>query len=312
MRFAVYGAGGVGGYFGGRLAQAGEEVAFIARGAHRKALEDHGLKVESIKGDFAVPRVTVTDDPSRVGPVDVLIVAVKTWQLRDILPSLVHLVHAETMILPLLNGVEAADEIAVVAGRERVLKGMAWIISNIREPGVILHVGAEPRIVLGEMDGARTDRVDRLRLTLEACGVVAEIPDDIDVALWKKFLFVVSVGGMGAVTRAPIGVIRKVPETRQLLADAMAEIRDVGLAGGIALPPEVVETSLAFADTLPPQGKASLQRDIAEGRRSELEAWNGAVVRLGKARGVETPVHRAIYNSLLPLELRARGELSFE
>lgn len=307
MRVAVFGAGGVGGYYGGRLARAGEDVVFIARGAHLQALRADGLTVLSTNGDFKLAQVAVTDDPDELEPVDAVIVAVKTWQLVEAARQMKPLVGASSILLPLLNGVEAGDQLAAVLGSNHVLKGVTRIISFIESPGVIRHLGAEPYIALGEADNRRSDRCERLRDAFDRAGVRASIPPDIDVALWEKFLLVVPLGGVSAVTRSPIGVLRAVPESRGMLEAAMQEVFDVGRARGVKLRDGIVADSMTFVDGLPAEGTPSLQRDVIEGRRSELEAWNGAVVRLGREVGVPTPVHGFIYASLLPQERRARG-----
>ena len=311
MRIAVFGAGGVGGYFGGRLAQAGHEVSYVARGDHLKALRSTGLRVTSPKGDFAIAPVTASDTPKDLPPAEVVLLAVKTWQLEEAVKGVSAWLDRDTFVVPLLNGVEATGQVARALGQGRVVTGLARIISHIVAPGHILHVGAEPYVAFGEQDNHRSDRLERLREAFDRTGIRAEIPEDIDAALWRKFLFVVSVGGVGAVTRAPIGVFREMPETRRLLEGAMQEVFQVARARGIRLPAEVVAESMAFADTLPSEGVASIQRDIADGRPSELEAWNGAAVRLGREAGVATPIHEFIYASLSPWEHRARGTATF-
>jgi 2-dehydropantoate 2-reductase len=307
MRFAVYGTGGIGGYFGGRLAQAGEEVAFVARGAHLDAMRADGLVVESVRGDFTVRPVTATDDPADIGPVDVVVVAVKTWQLPDVAAAMAPLLRPDTIVLPFQNGVEASDLLAEVVGRERVLLGAARIFAFIDGPGRIRHLGGPASLAFGEMDGGTSARVERLRDVMERAGIAVERPADMRVALWEKLLFVVSLGGVGAVARVPVGVLRSVPETRAMLREAMGEIAAVARASGVALSDDTVERALAAVDAQPASATTSLQRDLATGRRSELDAWNGAVVRLGAAVGVPTPLHRFMYGALLPTELEARA-----
>lgn len=311
MRIAVFGTGAVGGYFGGRLAQAGEDVVFIARGEHLRAMLIQGLQVDSIKGDFVVKPVHVTDNPAEAGKMDVVLVGVKAWQVPEAAQAMRPLVGPETFVVPLQNGVEASSELAAVLGAQHVLGGLAKIISFIVGPGHIRHTGAEPYVAFGELDNRLSERGERLRQAFVRAGVAVEIPPDIQAALWDKFLFVVSLGGVGAVTRAPIGVMRSVPETRQILEQAMREIFNVARAHEIALPEDVIGKTMTFVDSLPPGGTTSLQRDIMEGKPSELSAWNGAVVRLGHEVGIATPLHTFICNSLLPLELRARGQLQF-
>jgi 2-dehydropantoate 2-reductase len=311
MRVAVFGTGAVGGYFGGRLAEAGEEVVFLARGEHLQALRDRGLRVESIKGDFLLQPVQATDDPAQVGTVDVVLVGVKAWQVAEAAQAMQPLIGSETFVVPLQNGVEAPGQLAAALGAEHVLGGLCKIISSRVGPGHIHHTGIEPYVAFGELDNRPSERAERLRQAFERAAVVTEIPSDIHVAMWEKFLFIVSFSGVGAVTRAPVGVLRSLPETRAMLEGAMEEVLAVAQAQGIALPQEAVPRTMAFIDGLPPGGTTSMQRDIMAGRPSELEAQNGAVVRLGREAGVATPLHAFIYASLLPLEQRAQGEVDF-
>jgi len=311
MRFAIFGVGAVGGYFGGRLAQAGEDVTFIARGPHLKVLQTKGLRLDSVNGDVILSPVTVIDDPATVGKVDVVLLGIKTWQVPAAAKAIQPLIGRDTVVLPLQNGVEAATQLSEVLGSENVCGGLAKIVCFLADPGHIRHTGMDPYIAFGELNNRRTERVEKLLRTLKNAGINAEIMPDITAALWQKFLFVVSWGGVGAITRAPIGVIRTVPQTRRLVEQSMREILDVAQAYQIRLPEDIVSTTLDFMDTLPPNGTTSMQRDIAEGRPSEIEAWNGAVVRLGKEAGVAVSLHSFIYDSLLPLEKKARGELQF-
>ena len=313
MKVAIVGAGGVGGYFGGRLAQAGDDVVFIARGEHLRAMRRKGLQVDSINGDFRVDRVLATDDPATVGEVDYVLVAVKSWQLRDAIETMRPMVGKTTSIVPLLNGVDAPDQLTNVFGAERVLGGTCSVISMIAGPGHVRHAGALPTIRFGELDRRRSERVERLRNAFSRTeGVRVEVPEDIHVVMWNKFMAIAPWSGIGAVTRAPIGVIRSLPETRALLEHAMEEISLLARARKIAMEREAIRQAMAFIDTLPYEGTASMQRDIMAGRPSELDAQNGTVVRLGKEAGVATPVNGMIYSSLLPLERRARKEVNFD
>ena len=307
LRVAIVGAGGVGGYFGGRLARAGHDVTFIARGAHLAAIRDSGLHVHSIAGDFVVAPAQATDDPAAVGPVDLVIVGVKTWQLGEAARAMRPLVGPDTVVLPLLNGVEAADELAAVVGADHVLGGVCRIIAAIERPGHVRHSGAEPWVGLGELDNTKSPRVSRLHEALAGAGVGAEVAADIRVALWQKFMFIATMSGIGAVTRAPIGQWLPMPGTRALTEAGLAEVVEVGRARGVALPEASVASTLAFMDAIPPQATASMQRDIMAGRPSELEAQSGAVVRLGAEAGVPTPTHSFLYHALLPQERAARS-----
>jgi 2-dehydropantoate 2-reductase len=307
MRFAVVGAGGVGGYFGGRLAQDGNEVSFVARGAHLDALRRHGLRVESIAGDFVVEPALATADPAEVGPVEAVIIAVKAWQLDDAAQAARPLVGPDTVVLPLLNGVEASERLAEVLGAGHVLGGLCRLSAEIAAPGIIRHTAIEPTLLLGEADNRRTPRVQALVAALSRAGVRAQVADDIDAALWEKFMLIATWSGIGSVTRAPVGVWRAVPGLRSMAEACLREVLAVARAGNVRLGPDRVAATMAAFDAVPPQGMASMQRDILAGRPSELEAQNGAVVRLGAAARVSTPTHAFIYHCLLPLERAARS-----
>jgi 2-dehydropantoate 2-reductase len=311
MRIAIYGTGGAGGYFGAHLARGGEDVVFIARGEHLRAIRDRGLRVEMPDYEIVVYPARAEEDPARAGVVDVVLVGLKTWQLPEAARAVAPMIGADTFVVPLQNGVEAPEVLAAVLGRERVLGGMCGTISRVTEPGVICSVGRINFVTFGELDGRSSERAEGLRQAFEHAGVRAEVPADIQAAMWQKFLFVVPYGGVGAVSRAPAGVIRALPETRRLIETAMREIFEVARARRIGLPADVVERSMALLDALAPDATTSLQRDIMNGRHSELEAWTGAVVRLGRESGVAIPLNEFLYESLLPQDLRARGELEF-
>ncbi len=312
MRFAIYGSGGVGGYFGGRLAEAGEDVTFIARGDHLAAMHRDGLKVLSPQGDFLISPAQACENPADVGPVDCVLVAVKAWQVAEVAEAMAPLVGSETLLLPLENGVEASDHLAARWGSERVLGGLCGILAYREAPGVIRHAGVEPFLRFGELDNRPSERTRRLKAVFEAArGVSAEIPDDIQAAIWSKFLFICAMSGVGAVTRAPIGISRTQPETRRMLEAVMEEICAVAKARGVRLNQDAVTRAMKFIDSMPETSTASMQRDIVRGLPSELDSQNGAVVRLGHATGVATPVNEAIHAALLPQERRARGELNF-
>jgi 2-dehydropantoate 2-reductase len=311
MRIAIFGVGGAGGYFGAQLARAGEDVIFIARGEHLKAIRRQGLRVETPKGEIVIQPAQAADDPAQVGVVDSVIVGVKAWQVTDAARAMQPMIGPETFVVPLQNGVEAPSQLERVLGADHVLGGLCGTMSWMVGPGHIRSIGEAHFIKFGELDKRPSGRAEQLRQAFERAGVKVEVPSDIHVALWEKFLFVVSFGGVGAVTRAPIGVIRTLPETRWQLEQCMREIFVVARARQIALSDDIIEKSMMFLDSLAPSGTTSLQRDIADGKPSELEAWNGSVVRLGREVGVATPIHEFIYHTLLPLELRARGKIQF-
>jgi 2-dehydropantoate 2-reductase len=307
MRIAVAGAGGVGGYFGAKLAAAGEDVTFLARGRTLEALRTGGMRVDSIKGDFTLERVNATDDPSSIGTVDAVIVAVKAWQVAALAPTLRPLLGPDTIVIPLENGIDAPDELAAALGRDHVGGGLCGIVSFVVEPGHIRHAGAEPLVNFGELDNRRSERCERLRDVFERAGVRAEIPPDIHRSMWTKLVFITPLSGIGAVSRVPIGVWRAIPETRAVAERAVREVIAVASARGVTLAGNAVELTMARYDNLPPDSTASLQRDVIDGKPSELEAQLGAVSRMGAAASVPTPVHDTLYAALLPLERRARN-----
>ena len=306
MRFAVVGAGAVGGYFGGRLARAGHEVHFIARGPHLAAIREHGLRVDSIGGDFVVSPADATDDPAAVGHVDAVIFGVKTWQLAEAARRALSLVGPETVVLPLLNGVGASNELIDVLGTGHVLGGVCRIGAEIAEPGRIRHSVMEPSIILGELDNQRTPRAEALLAALVDSGVQAEIAPDVYAAIWEKFMLIATWSGIGAVTRAPVGAWRASPGSRSMAEACLLEILTLAHARGVHVANDLVAKTLKAIDGVPPESTASMQRDIMAGRPSELEAQNGAVVRLGVAENVATPTHLFIYHSLLLQEDAAR------
>ncbi|WP_374971205.1 2-dehydropantoate 2-reductase [Terrabacter sp. BE26] len=301
MRIAVLGTGGIGGYFGGRLAASGHDVTFVARGPHLEAIREHGLVVRSVAGDFTVQPAQATDDLTSIGPVDAVLLAVKTWQLPPVLEKLPALVAPHTAVITVQNGVEAPDQVAAAVGRGAVLPGIAKIFAHVDGPGQVAHVGGPASLALdgwSATPGAPSERVTRLREAVTASGAASPVPDDIWAELWSKMLFVVPFGGLGAALDATIGELRSRPSSRLLLEDAMREVEALARARGIRLPARVVEGTMAFVDDQPADATTSLQRDLLEGRPSELDAWTGAVVRLGAESGVDVPLHRLLLEVL--------------
>lgn len=311
MKIAVFGTGGVGGYFGGRLAQAGHDVTFVARGKHLEAMLANGLRVKSIKGDFSIYPARATENPHEVGAVDVVLCCVKAWQVSETAEAMRPLIAADTVVIPLQNGVEAHTTLAVKLGDHHVLPGLCRLISMIEAPGAIRHTGAAPYIAFGEMDGGSSRRAIEIADRLDAAeGMRVEASQHIFAHMWKKFMLIAPWGGVGAVTRVPIGIIRKIPESRDMMVDAIREVFGVGKANGVQIENEALASTIAFIDKLPPDGTTSMQRDLMNGRPSELGWQTGAVVRFGSHKGVSTPTNSFIYHSLLPLERIARGEMS--
>ncbi|MGB7873668.1 MAG: ketopantoate reductase family protein [Anaerolineales bacterium] len=309
MKFAIFAAGGVGGYFGGRLAQAGHDVTFIARGEHLAAIREAGLKVDSIEGDFVVQPAKATDDPASVGAVDVLLVAVKAWQMEAAIEQMKLLVGTNTIIIPVLNGVEAPEQLSAAFGSECVLGGLCRISAFIAEPGHIKHVGMKPSITFGELDNEKSERVLALQKTFAKIPEIkVNAPDDIHVAMWEKFIFICAISGIGAVTRQPVGIYRSLPETRAMLEATLKEALKVGEKRDVPLANNIADVIMERIDKLPEGMTASMQKDVMEGNPSELEAQNGALVRMGRKLSLPVPTHEFIYASLLPQELQARDK----
>ena len=298
MRIAVIGAGGIGGYFGGRLAASGHEVTFVARGDHLAAIRDKGLRVKSVAGDFTVSPASVTDGTRSIGVVDMVLLAVKTWQLDPVLAALPSLVGPETAVVTTQNGVEAPGQVAAVVGRQAVLPGIAKIFAFIEEPGIIRHAGGPASLAFAEWDNGSSERVRGLRQAVTGAGAVAPVPDDIWAELWSKMLFVVPFGGLGAALDATVGELRTRPSWRALLQDAMREVETLARARGVRLPESVVAGTMAFVDDQPAAATTSLQRDVLADKPSEIDAWTGAVVRLAAEAGVAAPIHRLLLEVL--------------
>jgi 2-dehydropantoate 2-reductase len=311
MRIVIFGTGGAGGYFGAQLARAGEDIVFIARGEHLYAIRTNGLRVEQPTGEIIIRPAQATDDPSQVTDIDAIIVGVKAWQVPAAAEAMRTLIGPETFVVPLQNGVEAPSLLAAALGRQHVLVGLCGTLSWVVAPGRIRNLGGLGFVKFGEIDNSQTNRVKRLRDAFAKSGVKVEVPADITRALWEKFLFVTAIGGVGAMSRAPIGVIRTIPETRRLLEQCMAEVLAVARARKIALSDTVIADTMGLVDAVEATGTTSLQRDITDGKPTELEFWNGAVSRLAREVAVATPLHDFIYSSLLPQELRARGKVAF-
>lgn len=308
MKIAVFGAGGVGGYFGGRLAQGGNEVIYIARNQHLQAIRTGGLQILSPSGNYTHHPAAATDNPSTIGVVDVVLLGVKAWQVPEAAQAIRPLIGPATLVLPLQNGIEAVNQLIAALGQRPVSGGTCRIIARIAAPGIIEHAGIEPYIAFAELNGKKTERVRRLAAAFAEAGVRVDVPNDILSVIWQKFIFIAAISGVGAVTRAPFGLIRTTPQSRAMYVQAAGEIIAIAAARSILIPPDYIATLERTLDDLPADGTASMQRDIISGNPSELEAQNGAVVRLAEALRLDAPVNRFIYHALLPQERKARGE----
>lgn len=307
MKIAVFGAGGVGGYFGGLLAHAGHDVTYIARGEHLATMKTEGLKVRSVNGDFDLDPVKATAEPGDVGPVEYVIVGVKHYQLEAAAPGIRPLVGDQTTVVPLLNGVDAHETLIEALGSGPVVGGLCSIVSKIETPGVIRQESALRRVVVGELDRTRSERVEKIVAAWQETGAEAVHAEDIYVAMWTKFLFIASFGGITSLSRANKGEVMRSPETRQLFVEAMREVEALARAQGIALAPNVVDDTSAMVERFEPTATSSMQRDVAAGKPFELEAFSGTIVRMADALGVPAPVHKTLYALLLPALRRVRS-----
>ncbi len=310
MKILIMGTGGVGGYYGGLLAQQGNEVTFIARGAHLYAIRQEGLKVKSIHGDFTVSPANATDDPAQVGAVDLVLFSVKTYHTDEAAEAIRPAVGQQTAVMSLQNGVDAAERIGKVVGAEHMIGGATWISSAVEAPGLIKQVSQFRRIVLGELGGGQSERIQSIYDVLNQTGATVEISEDIQKTLWTKFVFIAAASAIGSLTRLPMGNYRSVPEARSLLTGIMREVEALAHAQSIRLETDVVQNSLEFIDNSAPQIKASMQLDVETGHRTELESIIGVISRKGRELGVPTPVADFVYAALLPVELKARAEFA--
>lgn len=307
MRIAVIGTGGIGGYFGAQLAKAGAEVVFVARGAQLAALRERGLTVESGVAPVRLPAVRATDDIAAIGPVDVAAVCVKLWDVESTAPLLAPLVAQGGVAIPFQNGVDAPDLLRRALGAEAVAGGTAHIATTIRAPGVIAHTGTLARLRVGTFERTRAAPVDAFVAAAKAAGVDCERVPDITATLWEKFVFLAAMSGMTAVARVPIGPIRSDPAMRATFLAALREGVALGRARNIALPGDLAERALAFADTLPAEMKSSQLVDLAAGRRIEAPWLSGAVARMAEEAGIPAPVHATLYAALRPWVDGANG-----
>jgi 2-dehydropantoate 2-reductase len=295
-----------------RLHEAGREVVAIARGAHLEAIRARGLRVDSPLGHFTVRLSAVSDDPAALGQAEAVLLAVKAWQVEEAAPRLRSLLAPGAAVVPLQNGVEAAERLAAALPEEAVAGGVINVISWIDGPGSVKHAGVTPRVTMGERGaraGRESGRLAALARALESAGMEARVAEDVDRAVWEKFLLVEPWGAVAAASRAPFGLLRSVPELRRLHLAAMGEVHGLARARGVSLAGDAVEATLGYLESVPADATVSMQRDLGAGRPSELEDQLGAVSRLAASAGVPAPVHDVLYAALLPQELAARGRI---
>ena len=300
MRIAVMGAGGVGGYFGARLSEAGHDVAFIARGRHLAAMRERGLAVKSALGDMNLPRPAVTADPATLAPADVVLFAVKLWDTESAAEATRPLLANGGVVVPFQNGVESIERIGAVVGAERVMGGVAYIAATISEPGVIAHTGTMARLRFGPVLPAQQGAAEALLAACKGAGIEAELSADIRRALWEKFAFLAAFSGLTSVARQPMGILRGDPDLRATLETAIREAWAVGRAKGVALADDFVAQQMKFADGLPAEMKSSMLNDLVAGNRLEAPWLCGAAARMGAAAGVATPVNTTLFAALKP------------
>jgi len=299
------GSGGVGGVFGARLAKGGADVTFIARGAHLEAMRKSGLRIEGGTDPMSLPKVNATDDPARVGRVDMILFAVKLWDTESAARALLPCIGPDTGLISFQNGVQKDDMLRPIVGDAALVGGASHVSAAITAPGVITQNGPLQKLTFGEFDGRRSQRVADLHKACQAGGIQSEIAPDINLVIWQKFVFLAGVAGVTTSMRAPIGAIRENPLTRQFLLDLMKEIVAVGRARGVPFAPDFAEQQLKFADTLPAGMIASMYHDLQSGKPLELPWLNGGVVDLGAQSGVPTPMNRAVRDILT---LHAKGK----
>ncbi len=300
MKIAIMGSGGVGGYFGARLAATGNDVTFIARGAHLDAMRSRGLRVQSPLGDVRIDPADATDDPTEVGPANIVLFATKLYDTEIAGEMCKPLIGADTALISLLNGVDSEQQLSRILGAQHVVGGVARISAEIAAPGVIQHHTNFAVIEFGELDGQKSERLQTFLAAATAAKIDAQLCDDITIAIWQKFLLLASFSGVTALTRLPAGPIRDNPETWNLMQEAAHEAGAVARARGVKLAENAVDEVVKVMGKLPDAMKASMLMDLERGKRLELEWLSGAVCRLGRETGVDTPVHRVVMAALSP------------
>jgi 2-dehydropantoate 2-reductase len=300
MRIAVFGTGGIGAIFGSRLLAAGETVHFIARGRHLEALREHGLEITDSDGTRVFEKLSASDDPAGIGPVDIVLLGVKLWDLETAARACAPLIGPETAVVALQNGIDAYATLAGLLGKDHVMVGVAEISATITAPGAVRQTGTFARIRLGEEDGRRSARLQAFGEACLAAGIDFNFSDDIEADRWRKFVMIVSVSALTAVTREPVATVLGDPDIRRVFVGCLEEVVAVGRAKGVALDRGQAERTLGFADALPATMRASMAVDLAEGRRLEVDWLSGRVSRLGRELGVPTPINDTVFAALKP------------
>lgn len=311
MNIVIYGTGGVGGYFGTRLSQAGNNVTFIARGKHLEAIKQKGLQLKSSKGDYLVYPDKATAFISEITDIDLILVCVKTWQVAGVAQKIKSVLNKNTSVISLLNGVENEDTLCSIIDKKHVLGGLCKIVSKVEDYGIINHLSYEPTIVFGELNNIKTKRALQLEKLFLKAGITTKLAANIQKDIWSKFLYISTVSAIGALTRATVGEMLVSSQIRKMMVQTAEEIVTIAKAKGIKLSDAIIDKQFQILETQPFSTTASLQRDIMEGKPSELEAQNGTIIKFGKELGIPTPINSFIYDCLLPQENRARGAKSY-
>jgi 2-dehydropantoate 2-reductase len=305
MKITIVGVGGVGGYFGGKLAWAGHDVTFVARGKNYKEIKSKGLKIKSINGDFHVKNVQVVEQLSEIGETDLLILGVKAWQVKSIAKELKKRIQKDTIILPLQNGVLISEELLTEIDSSHVLGGLCRILSELEAPGVIKHSGVKPEIIFGELDNTVSERVVKLHELFNSAEISSVIAENIHSEIWRKFIET-CVSGVLVVTDSSLGSVLEVKESRDMMRKMLQEIYTVSQAAGVVLEENCVDKMMTFFSTFPYDTTFSLTRDVRAGRPSEIDFQCGLVAKLGEEFGISTPINKFIYQSIIPKDLQAR------
>jgi 2-dehydropantoate 2-reductase len=306
MKISIMGAGAVGAYFGALLARAGQDVTFIARGKHLQAMREKGIRVKSFFGDFDLPAVQATDNPADVGPVDLILFTVKTYDAISAAKAMIPMVGPETSVVTMQN-MNMAEQVGEIIGLEHILGSVTYVFSAVESPGVISQTSNFHRIIFGEFSNEITPRAEAVRDVLETSGATIVLSDDIQEALWSKLLVISPLGGVSSVVRVPAGGYRDVPESREMLIKAMRELESLARSQGVNLDDDIVAQKMQFVDNLEPGAITSMQRDVLAGRRSEMEELIGMVCQMAEKAGIPVPTYQFIYAALKPGEMKARG-----
>ena len=306
MNIVIYGTGGVGGYFGARLVESGNTVTFIARGKHLEAIKKNGLQLKSPKGDYLVKPANATSNISEISNIDLVLICVKTWQLAEVAEKIKLFLSENTMVISLLNGSNNADVLCSIIDRKHVLGGLCKVISKVEDYGVINHISYEPTIVFGELKNEKTERAVQLEKIFSNSGVKTILAENIQIEIWIKFLFISTVSAIGALTRALMGEMIASPYIKEMMYKTAEETVSIAKAKGINLPKDVIEKQFEIIDSQPYNTSSSLQRDFLDEKPSEIEAQNGAIVKMGDELDIPTPINDFLYYCLLPQEKRNR------